>query len=156
MNGYEQANAIRHDALTGAFSVVRLAEKYNRPVSTVYRILQGHMWADSKTKPIRIQTVHTDQTVANIHILHQLGFTYGRIGRYIGKVEDIILNLQKGEIMRITLAPLKSGFLSKSKVEEILKENSIGYQDVEEVGDIVLVKPTVRVSVPGEKKGHKH
>lgn len=81
---------------------------------------------------------------------------YTAKAKHLGKIEDIILNLQKGEIMRITLAPLKSGFLSKSKVEEILKENSIGYQDVEEVGDIVLVKPTVRVSLPGEKKGHKH
>lgn len=82
---------------------------------------------------------------------------YTAKAKHLGKIEDIILNLQKGEIMRITLAPLKSGFLSKSKVEEILKENSVGYQDVEEVGDIVLVKPTVRISLPGkEKKGHKH
>lgn len=71
--------------------------------------------------------------------------------KHLGKIEDIILNLQKGEIMRLTLAPLKSGFLSKSKVEEILKENSIGYQDVEEVGDIVLVKPTVRVASTSPK-----
>jgi sporulation protein YlmC with PRC-barrel domain len=75
--------------------------------------------------------------------------------KHLGKIEDIILNLQKGEIMRITLAPLKSGFLSKSKVEEILKDNSIGYQDVEEVGDIILVKPTVRITQPG-KSTHKH
>jgi len=77
--------------------------------------------------------------------------------KHVGKVEDIILNLQKGEIMRITLAPLKSGFLSKSKVEEILKENSISYQDVEEVGDIVIVKPNVRIATPAAKgAAHKH
>ena len=70
---------------------------------------------------------------------------YTTKAKHIGKVEDIILNLQKGEIMRITLAPLKSGFLSKSKVEEILKENSISYSDVEEVGDIMLAKPNVRI-----------
>lgn len=71
---------------------------------------------------------------------------YTTKAKHIGKVEDIILNLQKGEIMRITLSPLKSGFLSKAKVEEILKENSLGYGDVEQVGDIILVKPTVRIS----------
>lgn len=76
--------------------------------------------------------------------------------KHLGKVEDIILNLQKGEIMRITLSPLKSGFLSKGKVEEILKENSIGYQDVEEVGDIVLVKSTVRLATPAKPGAHKH
>ncbi len=82
---------------------------------------------------------------------------YTSKAKHIGKVEDIILNLQKGEIMRITLAPLKSGFLSKSKVEEILKENSISYQDVEEVGDIVLVKPTVRAATAAAKGGaHRH
>ena len=83
---------------------------------------------------------------------------YTTKAKHLGKVEDIILNLQKGEIMRLTLSPLKSGFLSKTKVEEILKDNSIGYQDVETVGDIVLVKPTVRVSaVPSkEAPAHKH
>jgi len=65
---------------------------------------------------------------------------YTTRAKHLGKVEDIILNLQKGEIMRLTLSPLKSGFLSKSKVEEILKQNSIPYSDVEEVGDIILVK----------------
>jgi sporulation protein YlmC with PRC-barrel domain len=77
---------------------------------------------------------------------------YTTKARHLGKVEDIILNLQKGEIMRLTLSPLKSGFLSKSKVEEILKENSIGYSDVEQVGDIVIVKPTVRVASPERAK----
>jgi sporulation protein YlmC with PRC-barrel domain len=80
---------------------------------------------------------------------------YTSKAKHLGKIEDIILNLQKGEIMRITLAPLKSGFLSKSKVEEILKDNSVGYQDVDEVGDIVLVKPTVKLATPAQK-GHKH
>jgi sporulation protein YlmC with PRC-barrel domain len=84
---------------------------------------------------------------------------YTSKAKHLGKVEDIILNLQKGEIMRLTLAPLKSGLLSKAKVEEILKENSIGYQDVDTVGDIVLVKPTVRVSFgapAAEKPSHRH
>ena len=77
---------------------------------------------------------------------------YTSKAKHLGKVEDIILNLQKGEIMRLTLSPLKSGFLSKSKVEEILKENSIGYSDVEQVDDIVLVKPNVRIAVPVKEK----
>lgn len=83
---------------------------------------------------------------------------YTSKAKHLGKVEDIILNLQKGEIMRITLSPLKSGLLSKSKVEEILKDNSIGYQDVDQVGDIILVKPTVRVSTGASVKesSHKH
>ena len=77
---------------------------------------------------------------------------YTSKAKHLGKVEDIILNLQKGEIMRLTLSPLKSGFLSKSKVEEILKENSIGYSDVEQVDDIVLVKPNVRIAAPVKEK----
>jgi len=83
---------------------------------------------------------------------------YTTKAKHLGKVEDIILNLQKGEIMRLTLSPLKSGLLSKAKVEEILKDNSIGYTDVETVGDIVLVKPSVRIttSTPKEAPAHKH
>jgi sporulation protein YlmC with PRC-barrel domain len=76
---------------------------------------------------------------------------YTTRAKHLGKVEDIILNLQKGGIMRLTLSPLKGGVLSKSKVEEILKESSIPYSDVAEVGDIILVKTAPKAVSPKEK-----
>lgn len=80
---------------------------------------------------------------------------YTTKAKHLGKIEDIILNLGKGEIMRITLTPLKSGFLSKSKVEEILKENSLSYSEVSEVGDIILVSPSVRITKKDQKAQKK-
>lgn len=59
---------------------------------------------------------------------------------YIGKVEDVILNLEKGEIMRLSLRPFKGGQLPSEEVKKILQGESIGYDEVSEVGDIILVQ----------------
>jgi sporulation protein YlmC with PRC-barrel domain len=56
---------------------------------------------------------------------------------YIGKVNDIILNLEKGEIIRLTTEPLRS--VSKEKAKEILKDKSVLYRNVKAVGDIMIV-----------------
>ena len=56
---------------------------------------------------------------------------------YIGKVNDIILNLEKGEVVRITTEPLKT--ISKEEAKKVLKEKSILYKNVRSVRDIMLV-----------------
>lgn len=58
---------------------------------------------------------------------------------YVGKVEDVILNLEKGEVMRLSLRPFKGGMLPSDEVKKILQAESISYADVGEVGDIVLI-----------------
>ena len=65
---------------------------------------------------------------------------YTQKGMYVGKVEDVILNLEKGEIMRLSLKSFKGSTFNGDDVKRILQSESIAYDDVLEVGDIVLVQ----------------
>lgn len=64
---------------------------------------------------------------------------YTQKAEYIGKVEDVILNLDKGEVMRLCLKSFRGGSLSNDEVRKVLQEESVSYDDVVEVGDIILV-----------------
>jgi len=59
---------------------------------------------------------------------------------YVGTVEDVILNLEKGEVMRLSLKPFKGGVMPGEVVKQILTSESIPYSDVIEVGEIILVE----------------
>ncbi len=63
---------------------------------------------------------------------------YDTDGAYLGKVNDLILNLEKGEIVRITTEPLR-GQLTKEELPKVLQEKSILYKRVTSVGDIMLI-----------------
>ena len=70
--------------------------------------------------------------------------------RYIGKVEDVILNLDGGEVMRLTIEPLREGALSKDRIGAILRTKSIKYSDVTEMGDVIMSR-----SEPKPERRHK-
>jgi sporulation protein YlmC with PRC-barrel domain len=62
-------------------------------------------------------------------------------GEYVGKVEDVILNLETGGIMSLCLKPLKGALSTDpNEMKRILKEENISYDNVEAVSEIVLVK----------------
>ncbi len=65
---------------------------------------------------------------------------YTQKAQYVGKVEDVILNLDKGEVMRLCLKSFKGGGLSNEDVRKVLQEDSISYDDVVEVGDIIIIQ----------------
>lgn len=79
-------------------------------------------------------------------------------GEYVGKVEDVILNLETEEVMRLCLKAFKAKTLPDDEVKRILQNESIGYHDVLEVRDIVLCKenpkkiPTRRTSSSQKKE----
>lgn len=56
---------------------------------------------------------------------------------YVGKVYDIIIDLQKGEVVRLTLEPIKAA--SKDEAKRIFKEKTVMYKSVKSVDRIVLV-----------------
>ncbi|MFC2162861.1 PRC-barrel domain-containing protein [Candidatus Altiarchaeota archaeon] len=64
---------------------------------------------------------------------------YSVKGMFVGKVEDVILNLEKGEVMRLSLQAFRGGTVSGDNVRQIIRDESIPYEEVAEVGDIVLV-----------------
>lgn len=67
---------------------------------------------------------------------------YTQKAQYVGKVEDVILNLEKGEVMRLSLRPFKGTSVSPEEVKKILQSESLSYDDVAEVGDIILIHKT--------------
>ncbi|ODS42771.1 MAG: hypothetical protein MSIBF_05645 [Candidatus Altiarchaeales archaeon IMC4] len=63
---------------------------------------------------------------------------YTQKGVYIGKVQEVILNLDKGEIMQLSLQPFRSNTVSTEEVKRILQSECVNYADVTEVGDIII------------------
>lgn len=85
---------------------------------------------------------------------------YSDGGKYLGRVQDLILDLEKGEILRITLEPLSA--VTREDAKKILREKSILYKNVKSVEDVIMVSgrssnrgpdedepPTPRSSGPG-------
>ena len=62
---------------------------------------------------------------------------YSDGGKYLGRVQDMILDLEKGEILRITLEPLVS--VTREDAKRILREKSILYKSVRSVEDVIMV-----------------
>lgn len=59
---------------------------------------------------------------------------------YVGKVEDVILNLEEGEVMRLTLKSFRGNQLQPEEIRKVITEESIGFNEVIQVGDIVICK----------------
>ncbi len=70
---------------------------------------------------------------------------YTEDARYLGKVNDVIINIETGKIVRLTTEPLRA--VSKEAAKRILKEHSVLYKYVKSVGDIVLVGKTPREAI---------
>ena len=62
---------------------------------------------------------------------------YSDGGKYLGRAQDLILDLEKGEILRITLEPLSS--VTREDAKKILRERSILYKNVKSVEDVIMV-----------------
>lgn len=62
---------------------------------------------------------------------------YSDAGKYLGRVIDLILDLEKGEVVRITMQPLVA--VSREEARRILREASVLYKNVKSVEDVVVV-----------------
>ena len=65
---------------------------------------------------------------------------YTQKAQYVGKVEDVILNLDKGEVMRLSMKSFRGGGLLSDEVRRVLQDESVSYDEVGEVGDIIIVQ----------------
>lgn len=59
-------------------------------------------------------------------------------GLLLGKAFDLILNLEKGEVVRITTEPLKSISGSKEELTKLLQQKSILFRRVRSIKDIIV------------------
>lgn len=57
-------------------------------------------------------------------------------GKYIGTVEDIIIDVESGEVLRLLFERLPS---SKERAKEVIREKSILYKNVKSVEDVIVV-----------------
>ncbi len=74
---------------------------------------------------------------------------YSDSGQYLGDVQDVILDLEKGEISRLLMIPWKN---TKGDANSALKRKSILYKSVKNVGDVVLVSSPSGVKEEGASK----
>ncbi|MEM3609966.1 MAG: PRC-barrel domain-containing protein [Candidatus Aenigmatarchaeota archaeon] len=58
-------------------------------------------------------------------------------GKYIGQAKDFIIDLEKGEVIRISLENLTG--LSGEEIKAVLRDKSILYSCVKSVSDIIVV-----------------
>jgi len=70
---------------------------------------------------------------------------YTDSAQFVGKVYDIILDLQKGEIVRLTLEPIKVA--SKDEAKRIFREKTILYSSVKAVEKIVIISVSPKAVV---------
>ncbi len=61
---------------------------------------------------------------------------YSDGGQYLGDVQGAIIDLEKGEVSRLLMVPWKA---LKGDIKNALKQKSILYKNVKNVGDVVLV-----------------
>ena len=62
---------------------------------------------------------------------------YTDAGKFLGRVQDMVIDLERGEVVRLTMEPLSS--ISRDEAEKILREKSVLYKSVKSVEDVVLV-----------------
>ncbi|MFH1787805.1 MAG: PRC-barrel domain-containing protein [Candidatus Altiarchaeota archaeon] len=75
---------------------------------------------------------------------------YSVRGERVGKVEDVILNLDKGAVLSVCLKSLREIPKDPAEIRRVLTEECVGYDSVAAVGDIILV--TAR---PAKDSGRK-
>lgn len=67
---------------------------------------------------------------------------------FVGKVYDVIIDLQKGEAARLTLEPIRAA--SKEDAKRIFKEKTIMYKSVKAVEKIIIVSSQPVAEEPEE------
>ncbi len=63
---------------------------------------------------------------------------YTEKAEYVGKVEDVVLNIDSGEVMRLSLKSFKANTLPPEEIKRIIQEESIGYNDVRSLSDVII------------------
>ena len=80
----------------------------------------------------------------------------GKSVKYVGKIHDLVINVQEGRVTTITTESLANKLKVRAvqEAEEIIRSKSIAFDKVQAVGDIVLVANTnAAPAVPkGEQK----
>ena len=74
---------------------------------------------------------------------------YSDAGQYLGEVQDVIIDLERGELSRLLMIPWKS---TKGDAKVTLRNKSILYKNVKNVSDVVLVSSPIGGNAQEAKK----
>jgi sporulation protein YlmC with PRC-barrel domain len=77
-----------------------------------------------------------DQMAIKVSKLYGIDI-YTDSGKFLGRVQEILLDLEKGEVLRLTMEPLNA--VSKDEAKRILRDRSVLYKSVKSVEDVVVV-----------------
>jgi len=66
----------------------------------------------------------------------------------VGRVYDVIIDLQKGEVSRLTLEPIRVA--SKDEAKRVFREKTIMYKSVKAVEKIIIISPNAMREEPGD------
>lgn len=58
-------------------------------------------------------------------------------GKFLGRVQDLIIDLERGEVVRISMEGLQG--VSRDEAKRILREKSLMYKNVRSVEDVIVV-----------------
>ena len=74
---------------------------------------------------------------------------------FVGKVYDIIIDLQKGEVVRLALEPVHAG--SREETARLFREKTILYKSVRAAEKIIIVSSTAALDeeTPAEEQPAK-
>ena len=61
---------------------------------------------------------------------------YTDAGKFLGRVQDVLIDLEQGKIIRLVMEPLSN--ISREEAKRILKERSVLYSSVKNIEDVVV------------------
>lgn len=73
---------------------------------------------------------------------------YTDSAQFVGRVYDVIIDLQKGEVVRLTLEPIRA--TSKEEAKRVFREKTIMYKSVKAVEKIIIISPNAMKDEPEE------
>jgi len=74
---------------------------------------------------------------------------YTDTAQYVGKVYDVIIDLQEGRVVRLTLEPIRVS--SKEEAKRIFREKTILYKSVKAVEKIIIISATPVAEEPEQE-----
>ena len=62
---------------------------------------------------------------------------YTDAGKFLGRVQDVLIDLEQGKVIRLVMEPLSS--ISRDEAKRVLRERSVLYGSVKNIEDVVVV-----------------
>ncbi|PIT83994.1 hypothetical protein COU37_05950 [Candidatus Micrarchaeota archaeon CG10_big_fil_rev_8_21_14_0_10_45_29] len=62
---------------------------------------------------------------------------YTDAGKFLGSVQDVLIDLELGKVIRLVMEPLTN--ISREEAKKVLRERSVLFNSVKNVEDVVVV-----------------